>query len=73
MLNLMPSSNIENATYDGTDLIVEFKGGQQYIYFNVPESVVFGWEIAESAGKYHNTHIKGCYEYKRLEEVEEVV
>ena len=43
-------------------LFVTFRtSGDTYRYLNVPYSVFLNLQIAESAGKYYNTAIKGKY------------
>jgi len=78
------SSNIESIgweimTYANTDnldipgvLEVEFKGGNVYQYFGMPEKEYLALKAAESVGKYFNINIKkGGYEFKKVEEVKE--
>ena len=46
-------------------LIVEFKNGGQYEYFDVPEAVYEGMVRSPSKGQYHAQQIKGVYRYAR--------
>ena len=67
------STNLKRFKYSyrtGT-LTVEFKGGAQYEYLDVPSSVNVGLVSCqmrgESVGKYFNKHVKKAgYEYKKL-------
>lgn len=54
------SSNILASSYDKTtkELIVTFKRGVQYKYYNVSTSDYLRFEISESQGAILNTHIK---------------
>ena len=67
---LMPveSSNIEAVGYDQEEqeLIIEFKSGRTYIYFDVPFDVYTGLMDAESKGKYFHKNIRNIYEYQEL-------
>ena len=64
------SSNILASSYDKTtkELIVTFKRGVQYKYFNVSSSDYLRFEIAESQGAVLNTHIKQ-YKTEKCDEV----
>lgn len=63
-LNIKNSSNLQKATYDDETkiLIVEFKNGSSYRYFNVPKTLwdQFAKTVNEdgSAGKFLNAHIR---------------
>jgi len=73
-LNIENSSNLAKATYDETnlELIVEFKNGTKYKYFEVPETVwnAFAKTINEdgSAGKFFNGFIKESYRFEKVED-----
>ena len=60
------SSNIVKWKYEETTLTVEFKGGAQYQYLEVPQRVIDVFEKAESAGSYLNKRIKGTYEFVKV-------
>ena len=45
----------------GEDLLVRFKSGYVYKYFNVPDYVVNEFEDAPSLGKFFNSEIKNKY------------
>lgn len=57
---LAASSNVEAAHYDSARAVVRvtFKGGSQYDYFGVAQSVVDDWQAAESVGKFLNSVLK---------------
>lgn len=55
------SSNISNLEHDGKDLIVTFKGGKSYVYFDVPSKEVLRCVKAESVGSYFQQNIKNNY------------
>ena len=59
----MDSSFIERFFWTDTDnvLLVEFKNNKKYKYFDVPESVVAGFFIADSKGKYLHANLKNKY------------
>ena len=55
---------LESAAYSKVlnQLFVTFRAsGDTYRYLNVPYSVFLNLQIAESAGKYYNSDIKGKY------------
>lgn len=62
------SSNISSIGYDpmSQTLEVAFNSGGIYQYYNVPENIYINLMNAGSKGKYHHTHIKGRYNYKRV-------
>ena len=63
------SSNISSIGYDTNNNIleVEFKNGDVYQYFNVPESEYKGIMEADSHGKYLNSNIKkNNYSYQKI-------
>ena len=51
---------------NGHVLVVEFKGGAVYNYFDVPESVFMDMQGALSVGKFLARAIKGVYEYGQV-------
>jgi len=63
------SSNISMFEYDPTkkELIVEFKGGRQYKYFDVPQHIITAFQNSESFGSFHNKNIKGKYKEKKID------
>jgi hypothetical protein len=66
------SSNIEAVSYEKETMIlkVQFKGGTEYEYLNVPftvvEDIIVQNDTAEgSVGKYLNQNVKGTYPVRR--------
>lgn len=61
------SSTIARFAYAGERqvLIVEFKNGGRYEYYDVSEPVFNGMVGASSKGQYHARHIKGIFRYAR--------
>lgn len=61
------SSNIAGFGYAKTTqtLTVEFKNGNRYDYYDVPEHIFEGMKSADSKGKYLNAHVKNHYRYAR--------
>lgn len=55
------------AEYDKENktLVIEFKGGSQYRYKDVPEEVWIAYKGAESVGKFFYKYIKDKYDYER--------
>jgi hypothetical protein len=47
-------------------LIVEFKGGSQYLYNKIPVQTFDGLEKAESKGKFFHANIKGKFEFVKI-------
>lgn len=64
----MPSTVIENINYFPEKLIlrVKFLTGLVYDYKNVPPNVFRSLKTASSKGRFLNFHIKGKYEYDRI-------
>lgn len=65
---LVVSSNIVSIGYDEANSVleIEFKGGEVYEYFDVPEHVYNELMGAGSHGSYHNSHIRSKYRYQRI-------
>jgi hypothetical protein len=61
------SSNLNRVRYDEDTMTleIEFNDGNQYQYFDVPETVYQGLMSASSHGKYFHSQIKGSYRYAR--------
>jgi len=61
------SSNIAGFDYikEGKMLIVEFKNGTRYNYYDVPQIVFDGMKAAPSRGQYLAKNVKGLYRYAR--------
>lgn len=66
------SSNILASTYnkETRDLVITFKRGVQYKYYDVSLSDYTRFEMAESQGEVMNTHIKK-YEFKKGDVVDQ--
>jgi len=62
------SSNVESIGYESNTqtLEVEFKNGNIYQYFDVPEAIYDAMAKAESAGRFLIDNIKGVYRYARV-------
>jgi hypothetical protein len=62
------SATLSSVGYDqeSNTLEVEFTNGSVYQYFDVPIEVVVALLLAESAGRYHNAHIRNRYRHARL-------
>ena len=61
------SSNIAGFDYDSARhvLIVEFKNGGRYNYFDVPQTVFQGMKAADSKGQYLAQNVKNVFRYAR--------
>jgi hypothetical protein len=61
------SSTMARFVYDGSRqvLIVEFKNGGRYEYYDVPEATYDGFVRAGSKGQFLAQNIKGVYRYAR--------
>jgi hypothetical protein len=71
MIQMIPSpesSNVESFGYDeGTQtLVVEFKKGGSYQYFDVPAQVFDAMKAAPSKGQFLAQSVKGTYRYARM-------
>ncbi len=64
----LESSIIDKFSYDtnNCEMLIEYKGGSQYLYKNVNEIIVSEFIDAESKGKYIN-EIKKDYEFEKVE------
>ncbi len=64
----LKSTNLKAVEYNKIQktLIVKFKSGLSYIYFDVPNEIYTNLLNAESKGKYFHTHIKGVYGYSKI-------
>ena len=60
------SSHLAKAGHDGTDLLIEFKKGNTYRYYDVPVDVFEDLISAPSIGRFFNVEIrKGGYKYEK--------
>jgi hypothetical protein len=63
------SSNVREISYTaGGDMIVQFKGGDEYLYEGVPRQIYDDMAKAESVGKFLGEIVKGKYKYRKLED-----
>jgi len=71
---LIKSSTILSSEYEENsgDLLIIFKNGTQYKYYNVHEKDYLRFEISDSNGKVLNKFIKPFYECKRMDNLVEV-
>lgn len=60
------SSNIASYSYDPEveNLVVEFRSGDSYTFFNVPASVYRGMQSASSVGQFFHRNIRQRYSYE---------
>lgn len=65
-LHPVQSSHVEAVGYDAAsrELHVQYKGGQRYIYLDVPESVGTQAHTAKSPGRFLMDSIKGRYKHR---------
>ena len=65
----MPSSVISSYSYDSgaAALTVTYVSGLVYRYLEVPERVYKEFRASESKGRYLNFHIKGRFNYVKVE------
>jgi KTSC domain-containing protein len=68
-LRIMPSTVISKFFYneDSRILKIVFMSGIVYEYKNVPANVYQAMKTSGSKGIYFNQHIKGRYEFERVE------
>ena len=61
------SSMLARFSYDANEqsLIVEFKHGGRYEYYDVPEDVFKKMVAARSRGRFFQDHIRDDYEFSR--------
>lgn len=66
---LVSSSNIHSIGYDvpSATLEVEFRSGDIYQYFNVPEYLYQQFLKTSSYGQFLNDHIRYNYRYKKVD------
>lgn len=68
---VVESSNIKSVKYTGSDLHVQFKGGGEYKYIDVPSTVFLELLKSESKGKFLNGNIKAKYQFESLSHLKE--
>ena len=66
---LVKSSHMKSMGYSKDDQIleVEFKNGDVYQYLDVPLTVFAELTRSTSKGKFMHRHIRGKYQYKRVD------
>ena len=66
----MPSSVVAGFTYDEktSTLRVKYVSGMVYDYKNVPGKVYREMKAYQSKGTYLNYHIKGKYDFEKVED-----
>lgn len=60
------SDNISAVGYENATLYIRFNRGQVYAYSGVPEQLFRKLLNAPSCGEFFSDHIKGAYQYKRI-------
>ena len=60
------STNLARVGYESGTLQIEFKKGEVYQYFNVPENIYNGLMLAGSHGEYFNENIRGKFKYQKI-------
>jgi len=62
------SSNITRFGFDKPSgvLLIEFKKGGTYQYFDVPESVFDAMRVADSKGQFFAQNVKGVFRFARM-------
>ena len=67
-INLIPvsSSNIKAIGYENATLVIKFKNGAKYEYYDVPEIVWLSLKSASSIGSYYHANIKGVYNSSKI-------
>jgi hypothetical protein len=62
------SSNVAGFDYvkETQVLVVEFKNGGRYNYYDVPETIFEGLKAASSKGQFLAQSVKGVYRYARV-------
>jgi len=68
MINTPESSTIAAFGYDDARnvLIVQFKSGSTYEYYDVPENIFTHMSAASSRGQFLAQNVKGSYRYARV-------
>lgn len=64
----MPSTVIKSFEYDAgkRELLVVFRSGRRYVYFDVPDERFLAMKSAFSKGDYFNSHIRENYKFIRM-------
>lgn len=51
---------------DGAILVIEFRNGRTYNYFDVPEFLYRGFALASSKGQYFTQRIDGRFRFEEI-------
>lgn len=60
------SSHINDISWDGGTLTVQFRDGGMYQYFDVPFGTYNEFLAAESKGRFFKENIKGVFEFGKV-------
>ena len=60
------SSNLSDIGWENNELDIEFLSGSLYRYYNVPKRIYTNMLSATSKGKYFWRHVRGKFEYERI-------
>ena len=68
IINEIDSSNLSKTEYDTETkkLLVEFKNGLKYEYYEVPHKLHVLFRMSESQGKFFSLNISKTYKYKKI-------
>ena len=68
LLTNVNSSNIASAGHDPESniMVIQFRNGATYQYLNIPEQTYQDMLNAPSIGQYFNSHIRGKFEYNKI-------
>ena len=63
----LKSSLIHSISYDKYKLLINFKNGHSYLYYDVPFEVYEELSQTPSAGKFYNNRIKNKFSSKKIQ------
>ncbi len=68
IINEINSSNLVKTEFDTSDgkLVVEFKNGMKYEFYEVPHQLYTQFRMSESQGKFFNSKISKNFKYKKI-------
>jgi len=68
IINEINSSNLVKTEFDTSDgkLVVEFKNGMKYEFYEVPHQLYVQFRMSESQGKFFNSKISKNFKYKKI-------
>ncbi len=61
------SSVISSIAYTASDLIINFRNGYSYIYYDVSPTVFERMRLSDSSGRFYNDNIRGFYDFLRVD------